>query len=414
MMPSAAEKVPLRVQAAVYGVGAFANSGTVLVWVVIPLWLLHLETSPFFVGLAIGIRSLLPLLLAMPCGALMDRLGSRRVVLVFSAIGVVLPPLYPLLPWIPAVIALQAFAGLANVMGWIGAQALIGQLMNSSPVYASRLSLSLRMAILTGPMLVGLAWDLYGPWGGFGMLWLWGVLQFAAAVCLPKADPALEGAAGPLTRVDLMPRFSDYGASIRLMAIPIVAMVVAISTIRMSGSAIQGSFLVVYLQDIGISATLIGVLLSSAQLFGATGVLTSSGTVRILRDHWVLLLSSGMAVAAVTVTPLLTSFWALMVSTAFRGIGSGISQPLMISIGQGAAGRENFGKMAALRTSVNRLAEATIPIVMGTVVELAGLRASFLIVGGFLLLMLGVVGLLILRYPAMGGDVPADREIHHA
>ena len=45
------------------------------------------------------------------------------------------------------------------------------------------------------------------------------------------------------------------------------------------------------------------------------------------------------------------------------------------------------------------IAAPVYPIVLGMVVELAGLNASFLIVGGVLLVLMAVVGVVVYRHP---------------
>jgi MFS family permease len=395
-------KVPMPVQLGVFGAGALSNSGTVMVWVLVPLWMTELEAAPFAIGLAIGIRSLIPLFLSIPGGALMDRLGIRNVMLVFCLIGVILPPLYPLLPWVGAVIVLQAFAGLATSMGWIGAQALIGHLMNSDPLYAGRLSFAVRIATLVCPVVAGTSWDLWGAWGGFGMLWLWGVIQFVCVLMVPS-DPPPEGKRTRLRAADLMPRWSDYTTAFSLMVIPIVTLVVVVSTLRMSASAVQGSFLVVYMKEVGMTGTQTGLLISAGSVFGSMSTLTSRGWAKVFPEYWVLMVAAAMGIIGVTLVPLFVSFWSLMALTIFRALGTGVSQPLMISLGQSAAGREHHGKMAALRTTTNRLAEGLIPIIMGGVVELAGLNASFLIVGSVLLALMAIVAVVVYRHPVSEG-----------
>ena len=94
---------------------------------ILPLWLVVLGASYVEIGLALGARHFLTMFLSIHGGAMMDRLGTRRVMLWFAATSTVVPILFPVLPWVWAVIVLQMFAGLADTMGWSGAQAMIGR-----------------------------------------------------------------------------------------------------------------------------------------------------------------------------------------------------------------------------------------------------------------------------------------------
>ena len=172
------------------------------------------------------------------------------------------------------------------------------------------------------------------------------------------------------------------------------------SRLRAAAAGIQGSFYAIYLDSIGYAGIVIGVLIGSSQVLGAAGTLSAAFFARHFRRHWVMLLACVVAIAMITVTPLLVSFWALLIASMLAGGGSGMSQPLMISLTQAAAGPEHQGKAAALRTTVNRLAQAVIPVLMGFVVEVAGLGSSFLIVGGTLLVLMAAVAFKVRGSPA--------------
>src|SRR4051794_5429291 len=110
--------IPVRTQIALYGSGMFSDMAS---QVVVPLWVLSLHPSAVAFGTVIGARSLLPFLLSIHGGVLMDRLGARQVMLFFAAIGVCLPILFPVLPWIWAAVLLQLAVGLTTTMSWVGA-----------------------------------------------------------------------------------------------------------------------------------------------------------------------------------------------------------------------------------------------------------------------------------------------------
>ena len=74
-----ADDLPLKVKLAVYGAGLFSNSISNMMNIVVPLWALALDPTPLTLGLILGARSVLPLLLAIHSGVLMDRIGTRRV-----------------------------------------------------------------------------------------------------------------------------------------------------------------------------------------------------------------------------------------------------------------------------------------------------------------------------------------------
>jgi MFS family permease len=376
------QPIPLATQMAVYATGTFGNTINNVVTVVIPLWALHLGASPVMIGLIVGARHFLTTIFSIHGGALMDRLGTRRVLIWFATIGAVTPFMFPLMPWLWAVVFLQMIDGLSSSFAWMGAQAQVGQLMRGNPKYAGRLSFTVRFGHLVAPLAAGGAWDLFGPWGGFAVLGTWAIGVLISANALPRPEGT-----GPQIRLkpaDVVPRLADYMEALRMLAIPAIALVVMASTLRMSGQGMHTSFYVVYLEGIELQATLIGALLSVGSLVGFAGALSVAPLARRCPPHWLLLgavLGGALSVAA---TPLLGGIFLLLLGfSGLRGGAMALAQPLMISILSKSAGR-NQAKGVGIRTTANRLVSFVVPVIMGGVVELVGLEMSFLVVGAVL------------------------------
>lgn len=194
---TAPEPVPWLLQGAVYGIGMFSTSMFLMSSVVVPLWVATLESSPLLVGLVLGSRHVLPFFLSIHGGALMDRLGGRRVLMFFACVGIAIPLLFPVLPWIWAVLVLQMFAGLSDAMGWLGAQILIGQHMRGSPTYTGRLSFSVRFGHFVAPPAIGMVWDAFGSTWAFVGLSAWGLGMLLCAWSLPPGAREHDGTPAP-------------------------------------------------------------------------------------------------------------------------------------------------------------------------------------------------------------------------
>jgi len=376
------EQVPWRIQTAVYVCGAFNHSVGLMIAVIMPFWLLELKASALMIGIALGARHFLPLFLSIHGGALMDRFGTRRIMLWFAVISAVVPILFPVMPWIWAVVALQMLAGLSDTMGWSGAQAMIGQVMKGSETYAGRLSFTLRIGHFSGPLLIGFAWDWLGPWGGFSLLSLWCTCSFLAALCLPQPTPTTATEQRTATARDLVPRLSDYVDAFRLLAIPAVLFVIMVSFVRHSSTSMQISFYVVYLESIGISATEIGLLFGGSAVIGAVGALSTGRLTKYIQPAFLLILSVLGVIVFMGITPLLGFYALLMVVFAIRGGCLGFSQVLMISILGRALDPTTQGKGVGLRTTTNRVMNTALPPVVGAIVQFAGMESAFYIVGG--------------------------------
>ena len=383
------DQVSIRVQAAVYATGLFSATQTSLIAVVVPLWLLHLDAGPFVIGLALGSFNFLPFLFSVHGGALMDRLGARRVMMAFALAGAAIPLLFPVLPFIWAVFVLQMIAGLASTMGWVGAQTLVGQLMKGSPKHAGRFTSVGVMGNMIGPPLIGAGWDFIGPWGAFAVLFLWTVLQLAAVLALPRAQAS--DVPEPDTRLqarDFTPKIKSYTSAFGLFALPMVVFVVMLSMVRLSGHSIQSSFYVVYLNGQGLSGTAIGLLFASGAIAAAFGALAAAPLTRMLHSSWLLTVTSVLSVMALVVTPLLGLYLLFVIAQVTRGVSVGISTPLIITNMSHAVGPDQ-GKAVGLRTMLNRLTSTVTPIAMGALVAWIGLEASFLVAGAVIIILMG-------------------------
>lgn len=380
--------LPLRTRLGMYGSGLFADGATN---VVIPLWALYLQPSPFVFGIVIGARSLLPFLLSIHGGVLMDRLGARQVMLFFGVIGLIVPVLFPLLPWIWVAGFLNLFLGLTSTMNWVGAQTLVGQAVRGDPSLTWQVSFCNRFGHFGSPILAGAMWDAFGPWGGFGVTFVWAVLFLAAALMLPrrvgvtKVDE--QKAARPLRIIELLPRLDDYTRAFALLSIPLVSIAVAGSVLNIAVGAIQGSFFIAYMKEIGLTGSLIGVIFAGLNLSGLAGTAGITPIARRAGDVFLLNATVVGAIAAMTITPLLGAFIPLLAVTLVRGLMQGASQPLMIMIPSKSVPPGAQGAAVGLRISLNRLMQTVLPPAMGGIVGLVGLEHSFYWVAGSLLVL---------------------------
>jgi MFS family permease len=388
------QKVPLRTQLALYGSAMFSDAAS---QVVVPLWVLTLHPSAVAFGLVIGARSLLPFLLSIHGGVLMDRLGARQVMLFFAIVGLFLPILFPVLPWVWAAVLLQLVIGLTTTMSWVGAQTIAGQSMMGKPGFIGRFSFSNRFGGFFCPLVAGFAWDAFGPWGGFGIMFLFLALVLIAALLLPKSADEQKTRDQPFALRDLVPRMADYSRALKLLAIPAVAVVAIGSVLNIATGAIQNSFYIAYLEKIELSGSLIGILIATANATALAGTVGVTWLMRRIGGIRLLNMSVIGSITAVMVTPFLATFAPLLMASVLRGWCQGIVQPLMISIPAKAVPKDSQGISVGLRISLNRLVQTLLPLVMGGVVHVIGLEASFLATGGLLLLIVGSVMVVLAR-----------------
>jgi MFS family permease len=327
----------------------------------------------------------------------MDRLGARQVMLFFAIVGLFLPILFPVLPWVWAAVLLQLVIGLTTTMSWVGAQTVAGQSMMGKPAFIGRFSFSNRFGGFICPLIAGFAWDGFGPWGGFAIMFLCSVLLLIAALLLPKSADKQRTHDRPFAFRDVVPRLEDYSRALKLLAIPAVAVVAIGSVLNIATGAIQTSFYIAYLEKIELSGSLIGILIATANVTALAGTVGVTWLMRRIGGIRLLNMSVIGSITAIMVTPFLVTFAPLLMTSILRGWCQGIVQPLMISIPAKAVPKDSQGISVGLRISLNRLVQTLLPLVMGGVVHVIGLEASFVVTGGVLLLIVGSVMIVLAR-----------------
>jgi MFS family permease len=398
--PPATSEPPAIAVYATYGVGFAGNGVAMMLKVVIPLWAIELGFSASQIGIAISLSSLLPFLLSIHGGVLMDRLGTRRVTMTFAVTTALLCPLYPVFPFFAAMLALQLITGLTSSMVWVGAQSLIVRFTKGQTRLIARFSVAARCGTLLGPVAIGTIWDLAGPWGAFFFAGACGLLVLVALKAVPETTEAgSEQPEKPITRLtDLLPNWRDYARAFSMLAIPTVAFVVAMTIMRNSSTGIQTSFYIVYLNEIGFLGAVIGLLVGISEGAGMAGALMAGWWERFIRPHWVLNGFVVVSLVFVSITPVLGGIFILLtIATFARGFAQGLTQPVMFGILARAVDSSVQGTSIGLRTTSNRLAAVVVPFAMGLVADAVGIENSFYVCGGILIALCGVVAVMVHR-----------------
>jgi MFS family permease len=394
---------PKRDLALAYGAGLLSMGLMDTLIFVVPLWALMLGASATEVGLLVGARSVLPFIFAIQGGVLMDRFGARRIMGVVTITMIVLSPLYPALPWIPAMMAVQMLTGLATTIAWVGAQTVIAQICGGDAGYLGRFNFASRIGTFAAPILMGLLWDFTNPWVTFGFVSVWSATlllliqastdpqkENTGAVAESSTEPAAQAPRARLA--DFIPRPADYIRTFSLLAIPAIAISVTANFLRNTTSGVQGSIYVVYLDEIGLTGTLIGILFSAIEGASAIGSLLAGSAARRVGAYTLIVATTGISIVLINITPFLGGIFALLITAqVVRGIVQGINQPVLFAIQARAAGRERQGAMVALRVTVNRFVSITLPPILGLVADTAGIEASFYILG--MIMVAATIGL---------------------
>ena len=401
-----------RLQGPIYGTAFFTGNLFPISHVIVPLWAaIELDASLLMVGIIIASRQLLPVTMSIHGGALLDRFGPRRVIMVLGVLGACSTAMVPFFPFIWATILFQIIIGFCETTNWIGVQSAVGTLMKGNAVYAGRMTASARVGGFFGPVLVGFAYEAGGPIGGFVCFGAWALCGAIGAMFLPRheggakdqvASRSLSANAAPAVateqeRTDVLPSLSDYREAFRLLLIPAIALVIAATFMRQTGSGMQASFYGIWLKDLGYTATSIGLLIGIGNGVSALAALCIGPLTRRIADYWLLILAVGAAIIGVAATPLFETWVFLALAICVRGAGQGLNLPLMMSIASRSVAPRLQGRAAALRISFNRFGGMLFPVIMGALAEVIGLEYAFYAIGGIGIFLICGLSIWILR-----------------
>jgi MFS family permease len=401
-----------RPPASLYVAGPFSMGYVDFFTFLMPLYGLSLGLDASEIGVLVGARSMLALFLSIHIGVLMDRFGTRAVTLVFVWTGMALAPLFPLATGFWALLFLQLVSGAATSFAWSGVQTLIAQLAEGDAKYIGRFSFFARFGSTSAPIVAGAVWDLGGAWPAYLLAAAWGAILTTALLRTPEAEffapqPASGAKWSRFRARDAWPRASDYVSAIKLIAIPAVAVSMAVISMRNTTYSLQTSVYVVYLDRMALVGTTIGTLFAAVEIASGLGALFAGRAMRLGNPQRTMMRGTVLSILLIAATPLLGGlFGLLLLFQVARGWLEGVIQPVILSVQARAVGRHQQGAVVGLRQTGQRLSSILIPPVMGAIADRFGTSQSFLIYAAFMLPLCGLLALIIRRLQRPGsGDI---------
>lgn len=338
--------------------------------VLMSLFAIELGASPAAIGLLIGLYGLGPLLLSVHAGKVSDRVGSFWPIMLGSAgiaAGLAIPYLFPRLE---ALYAAALVMGISLVFFNIALQHLVASLGDAEARTrnVSLQSLAIALGALVGPLLVGLSIDYRGHVPTFMYLAL-----IVAASC--------GGWIGCQRVIPHSVRTVKAGATggVRdLLAQPNLRRIVVVSGFVVAGVDLYTFYMPIYGNSIGLSATMIGVVLGAHA--AATFVVRTAlpKLVRRWGEDRVMSGSMYLAGAIFLLFPFIQQVAVLLLLSFALGLGLGVGQPLSVIMTYNRSPAGRAGEALGLRFSVVNLTHMVIPLAFGTIGSALGLLTVFL------------------------------------
>ncbi len=364
-----------------------------------PLYLESIGASEMAVGAVVAAFAALPLLIALPSGVVMDRIGYRSAIMLGSGSMVVASLALVFLPPTPVVMVTQLVAGFSNILVILATQAYVSNMddpSNRTHNFAMW-SISFGVGLLLGPPVAGMLQDAWG----FAVAFL-GAGLVSGVVTLISSGLAEVAPGGPETvrAADLyravrreVPQIAEFSGS--LLRKPVVQLSIGVSMCVLFVITLRTSFYLVHLERLGFTATSIGILVATQEAFALVfrpflaSMIRHMGAVPLMVGS---LLAGGVGMGAVT---FLETFPALLVAAMLAGLTPAFTQPISMILMSVSAPDDQQGTAMGLRQMGNQAPLFLGPLFFGAVSTLLGMRSVFVVAAG--VLVVGAAALYMAR-----------------
>lgn len=363
------------------GVACLFSASLSMLVVMVPLYATSLGLGPQWLGLLIALPGIFPVLLALPAGRWVDRLGPGRW-LFGAMLGITSAPLSLLL--FPGVVGLalsRVLVGFCQLFANLSGQSLVAALENGRSHQSNFAAYSTLLALgrMLGPILMGVLIDTRGFRAGFlaVLVLLLAGAALAYLVMLGSGHTANGTRQGLGTgRAAVRSVVSNVGFQLAVLG----------SSGIFLALTVREAFLPAMMEELGLSATVIGALVSLGSLTAVIIRPVMPRVVAALRGTARTIVTS-MAAVAVGVGLLALApatggsvlFFALL--AIVTGFGSGMAFPLSIVSVASHVPRDERALALSLRLSSNHLVELSAPVLGGLLVAAFGFGVGFAVAG---------------------------------
>ena len=334
------------------------------------LFAIELGASPFTVGALMALFAALPMLLSVSAGRMVDRTGPRRPILLALAVqsaGVALPFAWPALP---ALYIATTLIGTAFMYMHVAVNAVVGAVgrPEERATNFSWLALGFSTSGSLGPLLTGFAIDGIGHARAFGLLAL---LPALACTLLwmrraPVPQRASRAATGERKVLDLL-------------RIPGLRHAFIVSGVLAMGWDLYTFLIPLYGSRIGLSASTIGVIMSTFAVATFAVRLAMPKLARRLREWQVITASLAITGAGYLAFPFFTGVAMLVALSFVLGIGLGCAQPMIMAILYNTSPEGRQGEVVGVRTFMLNASHTVIPLASGALSAALGMTPVFLL-----------------------------------
>jgi predicted MFS family arabinose efflux permease len=340
------------------------------------LFALDLGASEAAVGVLMSLFALLPMLLSVSAGRLIDRIGPRRPLGVSFAVLAVAAALPFAFPRLGTLYLSTTLLGVSFMYVHIAMNSVFGA--HGSPEQRaanfSWLALGFAISNSIGPLVAGYAID------GFGHARAFLILSFFPVIGLLL----LRQRKRPLPRPEQVPLAKRAGV-LDLLRIPGLRHTFWVSLLLATGWDLFTFLIPLYGARLGLSAAAIGVILATFAIATLTVRIAMPVLIRKL-NQWVIIFAAlGISGTCYLLFPFAQSGPPLMLLSFVLGLGLGSAQPVIMSLLYAASPPGRQGEAVGLRTSLLNGSHTLIPLASGAASTAVGMAPVFWVLAACLL-----------------------------
>ena len=335
----------------------------------ISLQALSMGASPLTVGVIMSLFAALPMVLGVPAGRMVDRIGVRWPMLGSVALVAVMVALPGAIPGVATLHIAAAGVGTGFMLFHICVQHAVGEGSAEGQRKANFgwLALGFSVSNFFGPIFAGFAIDTLGHGATFLLLSLF---AFTSLLVLAMQR-------GRFTHTPHATRPEKPHDVLELLRDPDLRRVFLVTGLLASAWDLFVFVMPIYGTAIGLSASTIGLILGSFALATILIRLALPWLSRHVRDWSMITATMCVACVAYALFPLVHTV-TLLASIAFLlGIGLGATQPSVMNLIYAKAPAGRAGEAVGVRTVVLNVSHTFLPLAFGGVGAAMGMMPVF-------------------------------------
>jgi predicted MFS family arabinose efflux permease len=325
---------------------------------------LAIDGSPLLMGALMACYSLMPMLLALPAGRLIDRLGLRRPLatsFVLIGAGTVLPALWPS---VPALFAAALSVGSGALLMSLSLNNAVGTL--SPPAERTRnfafYTIGMSGSNALGPAAAGFAIDATGFAGAFLLL-----------ACASLVALLIFAREGHLFSARSVRKPARSGGYLELLLDPRMRVIYIVNALLTMIWDVYQFVIPLYGSRIGLSASQIGIILATFSAATFCVRVLMPVLVRHFRDWSLVAATLALAGVGYLYLPAAGGFGTLVATGILLGGGFGFANPIVLSISYALSPPGREGEVAGVRSSVASAFHFGFPLVLGALTATLGI-----------------------------------------